>query len=82
MLIQVIPIGNSRGIRIPKKIIEQCHIEKQVDLLVEKDRIILKPVHKRPRQNWRQQFTDMHNSGDDTLLIDESVHSTGLDWEW
>ena len=27
----IIPIGNSKGIRIPKAIIEQCHIEKDVD---------------------------------------------------
>lgn len=47
MKTHIISIGNSRGIRIPKAILEQCRIEKDVELELENDKIILKPSGKR-----------------------------------
>lgn len=59
MKTSIVPIGNSRGIRIPKTILEQCHIEKDVVLEVEGDNIVIKPVKKEPRKNWEQAFRKM-----------------------
>ncbi len=64
----VVPIGNSKGIRIPKTILEQCHIEKEVILEVENDNIVIKPVKKEVRKNWAQSFKRMKENKDDKLL--------------
>ncbi|GAH76797.1 unnamed protein product, partial [marine sediment metagenome] len=44
MLINIVPIGNSKGIRIPKAILDQCDIENEVDLEVENGKIIIEPI--------------------------------------
>ena len=44
MLISVVAIGNSKGIRIPKAILEQCDIRDKIHLKVSGGRIVLEPV--------------------------------------
>ena len=82
MLLNIVQIGNSKGIRIPKAILEQCQIEDQVDLEVENGRIILEPKRKTPRQGWGRAFRDMASTEEDALLIDDSVDIEMDDWEW
>jgi antitoxin MazE len=60
-------IGNSRGIRIPKPLIEQCGFGDTVELRVEQNRLIVAPDHA-PRQGWREAFADAGSSTDDALL--------------
>ncbi|GAG28945.1 unnamed protein product, partial [marine sediment metagenome] len=55
----IIPIGNSKGIRIPKAILEQCHIEKDVFLEIKGENIIIKPVKKQSRKCWEKYFKKM-----------------------
>lgn len=68
---KVIPMGNSKGIRIPKVILEQCRIEKEVILEVVDNSIIIKPVKKKPRENWKQYFRKMKENKEDQLIIDD-----------
>ncbi len=82
MQLNIVQIGNSKGIRIPKAILEQCQIEDQVDLEVENGRIILEPKKKTPREGWAKAFKDMRSNQDDALLIDDSVDIDSDDWEW
>jgi antitoxin MazE len=82
MLINIIHIGNSKGIRIPKSILEQCHIENKVDMEIEDDKIILKPIVRNPRRNWAEKFKQMHKNKDDELIIDDSIDVDMDDWEW
>lgn len=82
MLINIVPIGNSRGIRIPKSILEQCHIENTVNMEIKDDTIILTPIKKTPRKGWADKFKQMHIDGDDKLLIDDSIDVNMDDWEW
>ena len=77
----IIPIGNSRGIRIPKSILEQCRIKDSVELEVDGDRIVIKPLKKRPRVGWTEKFERMHELNEDALVIGESIDA-GEDWEW
>ncbi|MEE9431365.1 MAG: AbrB/MazE/SpoVT family DNA-binding domain-containing protein [Melioribacteraceae bacterium] len=67
MLTKVIKIGNSRGIRIPKSIIEQSGLNNEVELEVKNDRIIIKSVSNK-RQNWDSAFKEMAKNKDDILL--------------
>jgi antitoxin MazE len=78
----IVPIGNSKGIRIPKTILEQCNIEKEVVLEIEDQNIIIKPFKKEPRKNWAQYFRKMKERGEDQLFIDDSIDLDATDWEW
>ena len=68
MDISVIPIGNSKGIRLSKTVLEKYNITDKVELILEKGYIILKPKSE-PRQGWEKAFQKMHKNGDDSLLI-------------
>ena len=50
MQVSIIPIGNSKGIRLSKTILEKYNINDSVELLLEKECIIIKPVIE-PRKN-------------------------------
>jgi len=80
MEISVINIGNSKGIRLPKAILEQYNISEKLELILEKGRIILKPKSI-PRKGWEKSFKQMNTNGDDKLLI-ESVFDDETFEEW
>jgi len=78
----IIPIGNSRGIRIPKKILEECHIEKEVFMEVKNNSIIIKPVKAEPRKNWEKSFKKMRELNEDRMIIDDNIDLDMAGWEW
>jgi antitoxin MazE len=80
MQISVIDIGNSKGIRLTKNLLEKYDIRDKVELILEKGRIILKPVSK-PRQDWEKSFREMNANGDDRLLMDDIFYDENLE-EW
>ena len=82
MLVSVIQIGNSRGIRLPKAILDQLNVSEQLDLEVENQQIILKPVQDPPRQGWSEEFRKMAALKEDRLLISETNETDGFEWEW
>ena len=69
MKVNVVPIGNSKGIRIPKPLLQQCNIDQAVDLRVEGKSLVLTPVRSRPRRGWAAAAERMRQAGDDDLLI-------------
>ncbi len=80
MDIQVIKIGNSKGIRLSKAILEQYNIGDSLELILEKGRIILKPKSV-PRKGWEKLFKLMHENGDDKLIIDDIFEDETFE-EW
>ena len=68
MEVSIIKIGNSRGIRFSKTIIERYNLRDTVDLILDKGQIIIKPLSK-PRHGWDKAFMEMHANGDDNLII-------------
>ncbi len=68
MQVSIIQIGNSKGIRLPKAILAQYEMDTTVELVLEKDHILIKPSQK-PRAGWDEAFKMMHENGDDELLI-------------
>ena len=82
MKANIVSIGNSRGIRIPKSILDQCRIEKEVDLEVEGNKIVIIPSRERPRKNWDNAFGGMAARGDDKLLIPDDLDLEFEEWEW
>lgn len=81
MITKIVPIGNSRGIRIPNNILKQMNIENKIELIFdEKDeKIILRPVRE-PREGWENSFKQMNDNNEDRLIINDSIDLE--DWEW
>ncbi len=56
MKVKIIKIGNSKGIRIPKVLLRQTGIDNEVNLEVEENQIILRPIKKSVREGWHTLF--------------------------
>ena len=80
MDISVIAIGNSKGIRLNKTIIEKYSITDTVELILEKEYMILKPKPT-PRAGWEKHFKKMHDNGDDKLLMPDAFEDENFE-EW
>ncbi len=81
MKASIIKIGNSRGIRLPKPIIEQCGLEEEVELEVRRNEIVIRPLRK-PRQGWSEKFRAMAEQGDDKLIEFPLTEWDEDEWEW
>ncbi len=78
----VVRIGNSKGIRLPKPILEQCGITDEVELEVEDDRLVIRPARS-PRSGWADAFAAMARAGDDVLLDEEPGPAWDKnEWHW
>jgi antitoxin MazE len=80
MEVSVVKIGNSRGIRFSKTIIERYNIRDTVEMILDKGHIIIKPLAK-PRKGWDKAFIEMHTNGDDKLIIPDIFEEENLE-EW
>ncbi|MDQ7916170.1 AbrB/MazE/SpoVT family DNA-binding domain-containing protein [Mesonia sp. MT50] len=76
----IIKIGNSKGLRLSKTILEKYNIKDKVEMILEKGQIILKPIDK-PRENWEQAFKKMRENVDDKLLLSDVFEDENLE-EW
>jgi antitoxin MazE len=84
MQAKIIKIGNSKGLRIPKAILEQCKMENIVNLTVEEGKLVITP-YKNPREGWEEAARKLAASGDDSLLDAEYVGyplDNDDEWEW
>jgi len=66
--VQLVRIGNSRGIRIPEPILEQCELQGTVELHVENDHLVISPGHTF-REGWGEAFRAAGPSTNDELLL-------------
>jgi antitoxin MazE len=88
MTAKLIAIGNSKGIRLPKAILEAAGLEDSVTLRVTEGGVVITPARKsrKPRQGWAKAFAKMRQEGDDKLLDDKDAHSISPaqaeEWQW
>ena len=80
MELSVIQIGNSKGFRLSKTLIEKYNIKDRIELILEKGYMILKPISK-PRKDWETAFKEMNENGDDQLLFNDVFENENLE-EW
>ncbi len=81
----IIKIGNSQGIRIPKPLLEQVGLSGEVELEVQADTLLVRPVRRSAREGWEEQFEHMAAQGDDGLLDGEQLNASSWDedeWQW
>ncbi len=80
MKTSIIKIGNSKGLRLSKTILEKYQIKENVELILEKEQIILRPIAS-PRKNWEEKFKKMAEKNDDELLLNDVFEDENFD-EW
>ena len=85
MKTKVIKIGNSRGIRIPKSLIDESGLKSEVDLEVIDGQIIIKSIS-HSRESWDSAFKKMEKNKDDILLDSVTLTQQSTwdkeEWEW
>jgi antitoxin MazE len=80
-------IGNSQGIRIPKPLIEQAHLENvSLELEVLENGLLIKPVNNTNRDTWIENIEKViskNKTTQDEGLLEELLNDNDLeDWQW
>lgn len=82
MKAQIIQIGNSQGIRIPKVLLEETKLAGEVELEIHEGGILIRNAQK-PRANWDAMFKALADSDDDHALDADSATSfEKKEWQW
>ncbi|WP_345993619.1 AbrB/MazE/SpoVT family DNA-binding domain-containing protein [Sulfurimonas sp. HSL-1716] len=83
----LIKIGNSQGIRLPKTIIKQAHLESaNLEFEVVENGLLIKPVNNVGREAWKENINSVlsaHKNKKDEALLDDLLDDSDLDdYEW
>lgn len=84
MRAKLVRIGNSRGVRIPKALLQEVDLGEEFEIVAGRDEIVLRPL-RRPRAGWEEQFRAMAEHGDDHLADLAAEAPTDFEreeWEW
>ena len=83
MKTELVRIGNSRGIRIPKPLIEQCGLGETVELRVTNEGLIISPG-RQPRHKWDNAFRAASDAANDELMLEitEPNEFDRKEWRW
>ena len=75
-------IGNSRGIIIPKQILEQCSLSDKVNLEVKENGLLISPKVDNPRAGWEEAIAAAGSSEEDELLMGDYLEHSWDEEEW
>jgi antitoxin MazE len=78
---QIIQIGNSQGIRIPKVLLEESRIAGDVDLELHPDGILIRKAQK-ARAGWVDAFKTMAENDEDELDVSSATTFEKTEWQW
>lgn len=80
---KLIKIGNSKGVRIPKALIEQANLVDEVELEVQAGKLVVKQATT-ARSGWDEDLAKLAQTGEDEVLeISElSNEWDEAEWEW
>ena len=82
MKAQIIKIGNSKGIRIPKPLLEESNLEGQVEIEVVDEGLIIKST-KPARHGWEDAFRTLVENDQDEIIMDEVENRFDKEqWRW
>jgi antitoxin MazE len=73
-------MGNSRGVRLPKPLIEQAGLTDEVELEV-RDNAIIIVAQRRPRTGWAEAARAL-NAKDGDRMLDEPTPTRFEETEW
>ncbi|MGH7828487.1 MAG: AbrB/MazE/SpoVT family DNA-binding domain-containing protein [Candidatus Binatia bacterium] len=82
MKTRIVQIGNSRGIRLPKVLLEQAQLTEEVELDAEPGRIVIRRGT-RPRAGWAAAARKMRERDEDRLLDPSTpTQFDEKEWKW
>jgi antitoxin MazE len=81
MKAQIIRIGNSQGIRIPKTMIEDGKLSGEVELELHEDGVLIRSLRK-PRANWDAAFKTVSDLDDDQPTVPVATEFEKKEWQW
>lgn len=84
MKARIIKIGNSKGVRIPKVLLEQSNLAEEVEIEAHDGQILIRQPSS-PRRGWAEQFRKMAERCDDKLLEGRRSILTQWqenEWQW
>lgn len=87
MKAQIVRIGNSRGVRIPKVLLEETGLNGEVELVADGNKLVIRPPQpaRHPREGWAEAFAALAGLPDE--LMDEPLPMSlssfdEEEWEW
>ena len=81
MKVDIIAIGNSRGIRIPKPLLAQCGFGSSADIALVNGELVIRPISAQ-RIGWDETFRKMARNRDDKLLETPTPTFDEAEWKW
>lgn len=79
---RIVRIGNSRGIRIPKMLLDEADLPDEVELHAQPGRLVVQAA-RRPRTGWAAAAKRMRARADDRLLDEPTpTQFDREEWEW
>jgi antitoxin MazE len=85
MKTKLIRIGNSQGVRIPKPLIEESGITKDIEMILRDNEIVLRSAET-IRKDWDSSFKKMAEQKDDVLLDQKEIEKSSdwdkTEWTW
>ena len=82
MQVAIRTMGNSRGVLIPKPILEQTGLLDAADLQVKNGVIEIRPLKRNPREGWAADSQRIAQAGDDVLLWPEFANADDASLQW
>lgn len=81
MKAQIIQIGNSQGLRLPKMMLEESGISGEVELELREDGILIKRSGS-PREGWDAAFRTIAENDDELTDAAGSNEFDRRQWQW
>jgi antitoxin MazE len=82
MKAQLVRIGNSRGVRLPKPMIQEVGLDAEVDVQIQDGAVIIRPA-RRTRAGWAEAARQSRGRGEDRLLdAPAATHFDEKEWRW
>ena len=82
MKAHIVRIGNSKGIRLPKMLLQEAQLEDEVELQAEPGRILICKTSQ-PRTGWAEAARRMRSRVEDCLLDPPTATRFDKeDWKW
>lgn len=84
MQTRIIRVGNSQGIVLPKKLLQQYHLSGEVDLRATPDGLLITPVLRPARQDWDARFAAATAAGEEPEkeMLEGFADASEDEWTW
>ena len=84
MTTRLIRVGNSQGIVLPKKLLQQYHLSGEVDLKATPEGLLITPVARPARQDWDARFVAAKTAGEEPEgeILGGFTDASEDEWQW